>query len=89
MVGDGAKSRTGPPLNGVVGRAIGTFEGFKYSKGMLEHTEAGEIWTIENLNALLLKPKDFVTKTKMSFAGLKSEDDRANIIAYLAGFEEQ
>lgn len=86
MVGEGAKTRTGPALNNVVGAEIGETEGFKYSAGMVALAEADEIWTIENLNALLTKPKDFVEKTKMSFAGLKDEQDRADLIAYLAGF---
>ena len=86
MIGDGAKSRTGPPLNNIVGAELGEFEGFKYSNGMVALSEADTIWTIENLNALLTKPRDFVEKTKMSFAGLKDEEDRANLIAYLATF---
>ncbi len=86
MIGEGAKSRTGPPLNDMVGAEVGDLEGFKYSKGMVALAEEDTVWTIENLNALFLKPRDFVTKTKMSFAGLKNEEDRANLIAYLATF---
>lgn len=86
MVGDGAKTRTGPPLNDMIGAEMGVFEGFKYSKGMNALSEEGLVWTIENLNALFLKPRDFIAKTKMSFAGLKDEEDRANLIAYLATF---
>lgn len=86
MIGEGAKNRTGPDLTNMVGAAIGVVPDFKYSKGMIEHSDAGAVWTIENLNALFTKPRDFVTKTKMSFAGLKDEDDRANLIAYLATF---
>ena len=86
MIGDGAKTRTGPPLNNMVGAEMGEFEGFKYSKGMVALSEEDAVWTIENLNALLLKPRDLIEKTKMSFAGLKDEEDRANLIAYLATF---
>lgn len=86
MIGEGAKSRTGPALNNIIGAELGDVEGFKYSAGLIALAEADTIWTIENLNALLLKPKDFITKTKMSFAGLKKEEDRANLIAYLATF---
>jgi len=86
MIGDGAKTRTGPPLNDMIGAEMGTFEGFKYSKGMIALSEENLVWTIENLNALFLKPRDFIAKTKMSFAGLKNEEDRANLIAYLATF---
>ncbi|MCK4861991.1 MAG: c-type cytochrome [Rhodobacteraceae bacterium] len=86
MIGEGAKSRTGPPLNDMVGAEVGDLEGFKYSKGMVALAEEDTVWTIENLNALFLKPRDFIEKTKMSFAGLKDEEDRANLIAYLATF---
>jgi len=86
MIGEGAKRRTGPPLNNMVGTVLGEFEDFKYSKGMVALSEAETVWTIENLNAFFTKPRDFVAKTKMSFAGLKDEEDRANLIAYLATF---
>jgi len=86
MIGEGAKARTGPPLTNVVGAPLGGTEGFKYSKGMVALVEEGTVWTIENLNAFLTKPRDFITKTKMSFGGLKKDADRANLIAYLATF---
>lgn len=89
MIGEGAKNRTGPILNGIVGSAIGANEDFTYSDGMTALADEGQLWTIENLNALLLKPRDFVDKTKMSFAGLRDEEDRANLIAYLATFEAE
>ncbi len=85
-IGEDAKTRTGPPLNDMIGAEIGNFEDFRYSKGMVALSEEDAVWTIENLNAFFTKPRDFVAKTKMSFAGLKSEDDRANLIAYLATF---
>lgn len=88
MIGEGAKNRTGPALTGIVGSEIGDVEDFKYSAGMLALGEEDQLWTIENLNELFLKPRDFVNKTKMSFAGLKDADDRANLIAYLATFAE-
>lgn len=86
MVGDGAKARTGPPLTTIVGSQLGMFDGFRYSKGMIAMSEDGIIWTVENLDAFLLKPRAFVAKTKMSFSGLKDAEDRANLIAYLATF---
>jgi len=85
-IGEGAKLRTGPPLNNIVGFEMGQFEGFKYSKGMVALSDEDTVWTIENLNAFFTKPRDFIAKTKMSFGGLKSEEDRANLIAYLATF---
>lgn len=88
QVGDGAKNKTGPQLNHVVGRTLGTEDGFKYSKTMKEMGEAGTVWNDETLHAFLAKPKDYVAKTKMSFAGLKSDEDIAAVIAYLKSFSQ-
>lgn len=88
MVGDDAKNRVGPILNGIVGRAAGAEEGFGYSDAMMEKAAEGLVWTPENLDEFLKKPRDFVKGTKMSFAGLRKDDDRENIIAYLSGFSQ-
>lgn len=88
QVGPDASTRTGPPLNNMIGAVIGSNEDFRYSKTMASMHDAGIVWTIENLDAFLTKPRDFVAKTKMSFSGLRKEDDRANLIAYLATFTE-
>ena len=85
-VGDGAKNKVGPMLNGIVGAPAGKVDGFKYSKAMLEAAEGGLVWDEANLTAFLTKPKDFMKGTKMSFAGLKKEQDQADVIAYLKGF---
>lgn len=85
-VGEGAKNKVGPQLNGIVGRAWGTAEGFKYSPALMGMAE-GKTWTAEELDAFLTKPKDYIPKTKMAFAGLKKDDDRADVIAYLAQFQ--
>ena len=82
-VGEGAKNATGPMLNGILGRAAGTVEGFKYSKAMADAGEGGLVWSDENLHAYLSDPKGFVKRNKMSFAGLKSKDDIDAVIAYL------
>ncbi len=87
MVGPDAKSRVGPILTGVVGREAGTVDGFKYSDSLLEMAANGLVWDVESLDAFLLKPKDFMPGTKMSFAGLRKDEDRADVIAYLATFE--
>ncbi len=83
QVGEGAKNKTGPVLNGIVGHPAGAIEGFKYSKGMQEFGESGGVWDEENLAHFLSKPKDFIKKTKMSFAGLKKEDDIKAVTEYL------
>lgn len=76
---DGANG-TGPHLFGVVGRPIGTVDGFAYSGALAER---GGAWGPEELNGFLTKPKDWAPGTKMGFAGLKKDSDRANLIAYL------
>lgn len=84
QVGDKAKNKTGPVLNGIIGRAAGTVEGFKYSKAMKAKADEGLVWTDEALAEFLAKPKAFIKGTKMSFSGLKKEKDLAAIAAYLA-----
>ena len=85
-VGPDAKSKTGPVLNGIVGRDAATYEEFSYSDAMLAAGEGGLVWTPEALAEFLEKPKDFVDGTKMTFAGLRKDDERADVIAYLATF---
>ena len=87
-VGEKAKNSVGPQLNEFFGQEIGESDGYKYSKGLLAKKAEGQIWDIEALDAFLTKPKDFIAKTKMTFAGLKKEDDRANVIAYLASIQD-
>ncbi|WP_353476476.1 cytochrome c family protein (plasmid) [Salipiger sp. H15] len=86
MVGEGAENRVGPVLTGVVGRPIASVEGFDYSDGLKALAAADGTWTPEELASFLEKPKDFAKGTKMSFPGLRKEDERADVIAYLATF---
>lgn len=88
-VGVDAKNKVGPILNGVVGRTVAAVEGFKYSDVLVELAAAGTAWTPEELDAFLAKPRNYAKGTKMSFAGLRKEADRANVIAYLATFAEE
>lgn len=71
---------TGPHLDGVVGRAVASVDGFAYSDAMIAH---GGEWTPDPLQTFLTDPKGVVPGTKMVFAGLKKPEDRANLIAYL------
>ena len=87
QVGDGAKNRSGPILNGVVGAAAGHIDGFKYSKALIEKAEEGLVWNDETLAAFLAGPKKYIKKTKMGFAGLKKDADIEAVIAYLATFK--
>ena len=59
---------------------------FKYSAAMTEAAAGGLVWTEENLDKFLKKPKDFLKGTKMTFAGLRKDDQRADVIAYLGTF---
>jgi len=88
QVGEGAKNRVGPQLNGVMERAAGSVEDFRYSSALKEKAAEGLVWTPETLAAFLAKPRDYMKGTKMSFAGLKSEEDQAAIAAYLASFSD-
>ncbi|WP_417523469.1 c-type cytochrome [Marinovum sp.] len=89
QVGEGAENRTGPALNGIVGHPAGAMEGFKYSKALEEAGQAGLVWTEEELKAFLEKPRDYLKGTKMSFSGLRKEDDQAAIVEYLKSFDAE
>ena len=73
-------NKIGPALWGVLGRKVGTTPDYKYSKAMSEY---GKSWSFEEMNGFLRKPKEWVKGTKMSFAGLKKENERAAIILYI------
>jgi cytochrome c len=85
-VGPTAKVKVGPILNDVIGRQAGTLPGFAYSPAMKEAGEKGMTWTDENLSKYMENPRDFVPKNKMAFVGLKKEDERADVLAYLKKF---
>ncbi|MEV8467508.1 cytochrome c family protein [Fluviibacterium sp. DFM31] len=86
-VGADAKNKVGPQLNGIVGNAAGQVEGFKYSDNLLELAAEGLTWDEPTLTIYLAKPKDLIPKTKMSFAGLRKDEEIQNVIAYLQTFE--
>ncbi|AUQ70128.1 c-type cytochrome [Phaeobacter inhibens] len=83
QIGEGAKSKTGPILNGIIGAPAAHVEGFRYSKAMKAAAEDGLVWDEAELAAFLAKPKTYMKGTKMSFAGLKKDADIEAVIAYL------
>lgn len=83
QVGEGAKNKVGPILNGILDAPLGAVEGFKYSSALMAKAEEGHVWDVATLDAFLTKPKAWLKGTKMSFAGLKKEKDRVAIIEYL------
>jgi len=79
-IAEGGANGIGPNLHGVVGETIGTGHGFAFSDALKGH---GGSWDWKNLSEWLHNPKKFAPGTKMTFAGLSSGEDRANVIAYL------
>lgn len=87
-IGEGAKNKLGPTLNGIVGDAAGKNPDFKYSKALMAKAKEGLIWDQVSLAAYIAKPKKFVKGTKMSFAGIKKKQQITDLIAYLKNFEQ-
>ncbi len=79
-IAKGGDNKIGPALWNVLGRQAGSIENYKYSKAMAAY---GKIWSFEEMNSFLIKPKDWIKGTKMSFAGLKNAKDRAALILYM------
>ena len=73
-------NKIGPALWGVLGRKAGSISDYKYSKAMVAH---GKPWSFEEMYGFLIKPKEWIKGTKMSFAGLKNAKDRAAVILYM------
>ena len=76
----GGKNAIGPALYNVVGRKVGAIEDYKYSKALVAYEKN---WTFEELNGFLIKPAKWIKGTKMAYAGLRKEKDRASVIKYL------
>ena len=79
-INKGGKNKIGPALYNVVGRNVGGVTDYKYSKTLASY---GKAWTFEELNGFLIKPSAYLKGTKMSYAGLRKEADRASVIKYL------
>ena len=79
-INQGGANKIGPALYNVVGRKIGGVADYKYSKAFVEY---GKEWNFEELNGFLIKPSKWIKGTKMAYAGLRKEEDRASVIKYL------
>ncbi|ORE93854.1 c-type cytochrome [Aurantimonas sp. 22II-16-19i] len=88
-VGEGAKNKIGPELNGIVGDKPGADRGgYKFSKPFQDWAADKTSWNQELMSTWLADPRGTVKGTKMAFAGIKKPDELSNVIAYLATFDE-
>lgn len=85
-VGPGAKNKVGPHLNGVIGRAAGSLEGFKYSDAM---KDSGITWDQGTFVEYIADPKTTIPGNKMIFSGVKDEIDRDDLFAYVSQFDAE
>ena len=76
----GGKNKIGPALYNVLGRNVAVLSDYKYSKALIAY---GKSWTFGEMNGFLIKPQAHIKGTKMAFAGLKKEKDRASVILFM------
>ena len=81
----GGGNKIGPALYNVVGRKIAAVEDYKYSKALVDYKKN---WSFEELNGFLIKPQKWIKGTKMAYAGLRKEKDRASVILYLNKYSD-
>lgn len=86
QIGQGAVNRVGPHLNGIFDRPAASLEGFRYSNGMQRAAANGLTWNYESLDAFLENPRSLVSQTRMSYRGLREQQDRDDLLAYLRSF---
>lgn len=79
----GGSNGTGPNMWGVLGRAVASVSGFNYSSAMRDYGADGTEWLYQNMYDYLAAPRRYVPGTSMAFAGLRSQEDRINLIAYM------
>ena len=86
-IGENSPAKVGPHLNGLENRKLASVESYKYSKAFRKAADEGLVWNRETLDKFLKKPRAFIKGTKMSFSGLRKEEDRNNLIGWLLHFD--
>lgn len=89
QIGPGARNAVGPHMNRVFDRGAGSIEGYRYSPGLNRMGVDGLVWTYETLDAYLANPRALVSGTRMSYRGLRDEQERHDVIAYLRAYSDQ
>ena len=89
QIGDGAKNRVGPRLNGLFGRRAGALEDFSYSKSMARMGADGLTWTLETLDAYVHNPKALISGTRMNYRGMADPEARRALLAYIRAFSDK
>lgn len=83
-IGENARHKVGPHLDGIIGRTAGSAEGFRYSRALKQAGEDGLVWDEVSLSHYIEKPRDFIRGNRMSYRGMADARDRADLIAYLS-----
>lgn len=89
QIGEGAVHRVGPHLNRIFDSRAGSHDGFNYSRPLLRMGADGMVWRLDTLDAYIENPRALVSGTRMSYRGLRDEDARANLLAYLRAYSDQ
>src|SRR5690606_10843387 len=89
QIGEDARNSTGPALTGVIGEEIASNPDFRYSPAFTEKKEEGFVWTEEHLGEYLANPRAYIPRNRMVFVGLRSDEDIANMLAYLDTFRSE
>ena len=82
-VGEGAKNKVGPHLDGIIGRKAGSLEGFKFSGAMKKAGEDGLSCSVQSIEDYIAKPRDYIKGNRMSFRGMEKPQDRADLVSWL------
>ncbi|MGQ2906154.1 MAG: c-type cytochrome [Neoaquamicrobium sediminum] len=85
---DTTTNKVGPHLGDIMGRTAGTVEGFNFSPAMKKAGKDGLVWDETSLAEYLAAPKTKVPGTRMAFAGIRNDDELANLVTYLAALPE-